>query len=41
MKSTEQDKFYVSSFLTVYLLRVVLWLDKGDFPENVPTAWPC
>ena len=22
-------------------LSVILWLDKGDFPENVHTACPC
>ena len=25
---------FFSSFLTVYLLSVILWLDKGDFPED-------
>ena len=32
---------HFSSFLTVYLLSVVLWLDKGDFPENVHTVCSC
>ena len=22
-------------------LSVVLWPDKGDFPQNVHTVWPC
>ena len=37
----KQDKsfFHFPSFLTVYLLlSVVLWLHKGDCPENVHTV---
>ena len=29
-----------SSLLSV-VLSVILWLDKGDFPENVHTVCPC
>ena len=32
---------HFSSFLTVYLLSVVLWLDKGDFHENPHNVYPC
>ena len=33
---------YVSSIVfNVYLLSVVLWLDKGHFSKNVHTACPC
>ena len=38
-----QKKFlsHFSSFFIVHLLSVVLWLDKGDFPENWHFVSPC
>ena len=34
------DTQYANFSLSVGL-SVVLWLDKGDFPENVHTVCPC
>ena len=30
--------FIFHYFLTIYVLSVILWLDKEDFPENVHTV---
>ena len=34
-------QFFDNYFCTSLLESVVLWLDKGDFPENLHTVCPC
>ena len=34
-------QFFDSYLCTSLLESVVLWLDKGDFPENLHTVCPC
>ena len=37
----KQVSFFLSIFIVFNRLSVVLWLDKGDFSENVHTVCPC
>ena len=42
--STKTSLFFLSFFIVfkrLCYLSVVLWLDKGDFPENLRTACLC
>ena len=41
-KQTKSSSFIFHRFRPfICCLRVVLWLDKGDFPENLHTVCPC
>ena len=40
-KRDKSSLFFRSFQRFIRRLRVILWLDKGDFPENLHTVCPC